>query len=73
MTKKVLLSVPDQMYRKLTKQLKLFSYSTVQEIILETLREKYFRQTHTPTGNKRGRPKEQDSAMIMTRKKIFAD
>ncbi len=73
MTKKVLLSVPDAMYHKLQKELKIFSYSTVQEVILETIREKYFRQTHTPTGRKRGRPKEEDPALIMTRAKIFSD
>lgn len=73
MTKKVLLSLPDAMYRKLQQQLKLFSYTSVQEVILNAIREKYFKQNHTPTGNKRGRPKEQNLAMVMTRKKIFAD
>ncbi len=73
MTKKILLSVPDNMYHKLQQQLKLFSYSTVQEVILDAIRGTYFRQTHTPTGNKRGRPKELNPALIMTRKKTFSD
>ncbi len=55
--KKITLALPEPMIKKLEEEKKKFAYESVQEIIKEVLREKFFRQSRE-TGSKRGRPKE---------------
>ncbi len=75
MTQKILLSLPDAMYNKLKAELKVFSYSSVQEVVIDALHDKYFRHTQAVPGAKRGRPREMneyDRLKILKRKKIFS-
>lgn len=55
--KGLFLTLPEPMMKKLEEEKKKFVYESVQEIIKEVLREKFFRQSKE-TGSKRGRPKE---------------
>lgn len=74
MNKQINLRISEQMYRKLQAQLKRYSYSSVQEVILDAVREKYFRHSQVVPGAKRGRPKEEnglDRLKILGRKRIF--
>ena len=71
MAKKLLLSVPDQILKKLEAEKEKYAYSSVQEVILETLRDKLFVGAE-PEKETRGRPKKIREAKILTRKKIFS-
>ena len=72
MTKRLLLSVPDSMYKKLQTEMELYSYSSLQEIILGAIREKFYIRPSRATGAKRGRPRKIDPLNILGRKKIFS-
>ena len=71
MKRQIHLYVSEQIYRKLRAQLKIYAFDSVQEVIIDALREKYFRQLRTLSGGKRGRPRKLDEFRIMARKKIF--
>lgn len=69
--KKITLALPEPMLKKLEEEKNKFAYESVQEIIKEILREKFFRQSKE-TGSKRGRPKEGfDYYKIGSAKKVF--
>lgn len=70
MSHRITLRLPEPIYNKLRAQLKLYAYTSVQEVIIDALREKYFRQSRV-TGGKRGRPRKINEFRIMARKKIF--
>lgn len=70
MAKKLLLSVPDQILRKLESEKEKYAYSSIQEVILEALRDKLFIEAE-PQKETRGRPKKIREEKIITRKKIF--
>lgn len=70
MAKKVLLSVPDQILKKLEAEKEKYAYSSIQEVILEVLRDKLF-VADEPEKETRGRPKKIREEKILTRKKIF--
>ena len=68
-SKAIKLSIPEPILKKLKTEKKTFAYSSVQEIIIETLREKYFR---TVLGKRSpGRPPKLREGKIITRRKIF--
>lgn len=70
-SKKVMLSVPDKLLKDLEKEKEKYAYASVQEIILETLREKLYKSKQ-PKKEKRGRPRKFDDVEFLTRKgKIF--
>ncbi len=72
MAKKILLSIPEPIFNRLNKEKEKYSYFSIQQIILEIVRDK-FRLQETKSGTpKRGRPKKIDEVKIMTRKKIFS-
>jgi metal-responsive CopG/Arc/MetJ family transcriptional regulator len=71
MAKKLLLSIPDQILSKLENEQKKYAYSSLQEVIVDALRDKFFFQAGKET-TKRGRPKKIREAKILTRKKIFS-
>lgn len=70
MTQHVLLSLPEPIYNKLKAQLRLYAYTSVQEVIIDALREKYFRQSRV-TGGKRGRPRKINELRLLGRKRAF--
>jgi hypothetical protein len=59
MPQKILLSLPDAMVKRLREEKRKFAYDSVQEIIKETLREKFFKNADAMANGKtkRGRPK----------------
>ena len=69
--KKITLTLPTLIIDKLLEDKDKFAYSSIQEIIAETLRNKYFRSILT--GEKKpGRPRKIREERILARKKIFA-
>ncbi len=71
MAKRILLSVPDQILKKLETEKQKYAYSSIQEVILEALRDRLFIEAE-PTVETRGRPKKIREEKILTRKKIFS-
>jgi len=69
-TKKIILTLPRPILKKLEQDKKKFAYNSIQERITEILRNKYFRELSG--GTKRGRPKKIRPENILTRKKIFS-
>ena len=70
MVKQIKLTLPEPMLKRLEDEKERFAYHTVQEIILEAIRDKFFRGQ--PVGNtKRGRPKKPDYTKALGMKKIF--
>ena len=72
MSKKLLLSIPDQIMKKLKEQMKMYAYSTTQEVIIDVLRDKFFFYSGTYAKPKVGRPRKLREGKILTRKKIFS-
>ena len=74
MARKILLTVPDKMYNKLKNEVESYSYSSIQEVVLDAVREKYFRRSQSVSSVKPGRPKEVsglDRLKVLGRKRIF--
>jgi Arc/MetJ-type ribon-helix-helix transcriptional regulator len=71
MAKRILLSVPDQILKKLEAEKQKYAYSSLQEVVLEALRDRLFIEAE-PTTETRGRPKKIREEKILTRKKIFS-
>ena len=71
MAKRILLSVPDQILKKLEAEKEKYAYTSLQEVILEALRDRLFIEAE-PTVETRGRPKKIKEEKILTRKKIFS-
>ena len=67
-SKKILLTIPGPIFKILKKEMEKYAYTSTQELILEILRDKYFRQLKS---KKRGRPKKMDETRLWRRKKIF--
>ena len=73
MTKGIYLSIPEKLLAHLKKEQSLYAYTSVQEVIIDALREKFMRSAgQRGRGNKRGRPKEFDEIALLTRKHIFS-
>ncbi len=68
--KKIILTLSGPVFEKLGAEKKKFGYSTIQEIINEVLRDKFFRES--APGVKKGRPRKIDGVDIVSRKKIFS-
>jgi len=70
-SKKVMLTIPESVFNKLKKQKKTFGYSSIQEVIMEILRDKLVR---VPLKRgKVGRPRKLDEIKILTSKqKVFS-
>ena len=67
-TKKIILTIPEPIFRILEKEKKKYAYNTIQELIVEALRDKYLREVPK---TKKGRPKKILPERIITRKKLF--
>ncbi len=70
--KRVILSIPEEMLRILENEKKKYIYDSVQELILEALRDKYVRYREKNIPTKRGRPKKTTDLDFLKRKKIFS-
>ena len=67
---KITLTLTEPMLKRLELEKERFSYESVQEIIKEVLRDKFFREG--PAGDsKRGRPKKLDYDKSLGMKKVF--
>ena len=66
-SKKIIVSMPEAMYDKLQVEKKKLAYVSVQEIILELLRDKYFKPK-----SRRGRPKKVDEDIILGKRRVFS-
>lgn len=71
MAKKLLLSFPDKILKRLKAEKEKYAYSSIQKVILEALRDKLFLEAE-PEKETRGRPKKIREEKIITRKKIFS-
>ncbi|MBT3397990.1 hypothetical protein HOA55_01355 [archaeon] len=69
-SKKIILTLSGPVFDKLKSERDKFGYSTIQEIINELLRDKFFRES--APGVKKGRPRKIDGVDIVSRKKIFS-
>ncbi len=69
-SKNIMLAVPEQIFKILKNEKENLGYSSVQELILEALREKYFKNKKEKES--RGRPKKIDETEILSRKRIFS-
>jgi len=66
-TEQIKLTLPMPIYNKLKEEKNRFSYQSIQSIILEALRERYYKKK-TEGKSRRGRPPELDLVKIATRK-----
>ena len=66
MPKRVLLSIPDRMLKKLEAKKEKYDYVSVQDVILQMLREKMFLEDSKK--ETRGRPKKFDEVAFLTKK-----
>ena len=69
---RVTLRIPKTIYAKLKGETEVYAYNSVQEVILDALREKFYVRPSTATGKKRGRPRKEDPLRILGMKRIFA-
>lgn len=68
---KLTLSVPEQIFKQLDRKKKDYAYASVQELIIEMLRDQLYYKKKKKTET-RGRPKKIREEKIITRKKIFS-
>tara|TARA_Y100000310_G_scaffold153608_1_gene153018 strand:+ start:4579 stop:4818 length:240 start_codon:yes stop_codon:yes gene_type:complete len=71
MAKKLLLSIPEPFLKKLNQEKQKYAYTSMQEIIIQILREKYFYKIDSAKP-KVGRPRKLREEKIISRKKIFS-
>ncbi len=72
MAKIVKLTVPDALFERIRKEKQMFGYGTIQEVVNEVLRNKFFR-TNIKRKNRVGRPRKMDETKLITRHgKIFS-
>jgi len=67
MAKRILVSVPDRMMKKLEAEKERCAYFSLQEVILQILRERMFKEDDKKKET-RGRPKKLDEKKILTGK-----
>jgi len=70
--KRIFLTIPTRMFKILEKEREKYIYDSVQELILEAIRDKYVRYRKREGGSKRGRPKKPSDLGFLKRKKIFS-
>lgn len=69
--KHIKLTIPERMFQILEKERKKYIYDSVQELILEAIRDKFVRYRKKEPGKKRGRPRKGSDLDFLKRKKIF--
>lgn len=72
MVKQIKLTMSDELFKKIEKEMRTFGYGSVQEVMNEVLRDKFFRIRVTGK-SKAGRPRKLDETKLITRhSKIFS-
>ena len=71
-SEKILLSIPEPILKKLKEEKQKYAYTSIQEIIIDALRDKFYFQKGKKEKTKRGRPRKLNEMKILTRKKIFS-
>jgi len=66
-SERIILTIPKKLFQKLKEEKNRFSYQSIQSIILEALRERYYKKK-TEGKSRRGRPPELDLVKIASRK-----
>jgi len=66
-SERIILTIPKKLFNKLREEKNRFSYQSIQSIILEALRERYYKKK-TEGKSRRGRPPELDLVKIASRK-----
>jgi len=69
--KQIKLTIPDAMMELLEREKKKWIYSSVQEMILEAVRDKYVRNKDVKGASNRGRPKKFNPEDFLKRKSVF--
>ena len=69
-TQKITLTLPTPMFKKLEKEKENFSYESIQEVIKDVLRDRFFKN-QTKTGTKRGRPPKTNLYKVASANKVF--
>ena len=70
---KIILTLTEPVFERLMYEKKKYAYSSIQEIINEVLRDKFFRENILRNKSGRGRPKKPNEAKLITRQdKIFS-
>ncbi len=68
----MMLTMSGSLFGKIEKEMKMFGYSSVQEVMNEVLRDRFFR-VRVPGKSKAGRPRKLDETKLITRHgKIFS-
>jgi len=70
-SKRILLSIPEPIMKKLKHEMELYAFTSLQDVIIDALRNKFYFQLPRST-TKKGRPRKLDEMKILTRKKIFS-
>jgi len=68
---RLILTIPEPMLKLLEKEKEKYMHDSVQELILESIRDKYLRYRSSGTTTKRGRPKKLDYDKALERKNVF--
>ena len=66
MISKVLLSIPEVLLRELKEEKEKYAYSSVQEVVMDTLRDKFLKNKKSGKGRKRF-----SEERVLFRKKVF--
>jgi hypothetical protein len=69
-SKKIILTLSGSVFEKLKFERDKYGYSTIQEIVNELLRDKFFRES--APGVKKGRPKKIDEVGLVCNNKVFS-
>lgn len=70
---RITLRIPEPILKRLNAEKQKYAYTSIQEVILELLRDKLFiEQGSDHEKETRGRPKKIDEQNILTRRKIFS-
>ena len=71
-SQKLTLSIPEPILNKLKQEKQKYAYTSIQEIIIDALRDKFYFQKGKKEKTKRGRPRKLNEMKTLTRKKIFS-
>ncbi len=70
--RRIFLTIPERMFKILENEREKYVYDSVQELILEAVRDKYLRGRDVKGNSKRGRPKKLNIAKGLALKEPFS-
>ena len=71
MSRKILLTVPEEMLKTLNNEKNKYMYNTIQEVILSAIRDKYLKY-NSYSETKKSKSRKIDPSNILFRKKAFS-